>query len=202
MQAKLLVLFLPVVICCLHKTYAQYKPVSFLNVTPSLKDSFWFTNQWDYPWYLIKDEAGRFSSNISNTVKPADTAHLYFTAKCRTSVQGGYNIRYCEAKKQGDIITLTFFDGEPSYISRFYVYIKQSSFYFKPQTIYPTYMLRSNMQYTINSERLSLVKNNYAKGDVIAGYIDCVFTETSDSANHPIQRSNLYIKGYFKTPVQ
>src|ERR1700747_1575032 len=60
---------------------------------------FGFTKHWAYPWYITKDDNGKFSSAEDVKITAKDTAHLFYTASCSTNVQGGYEIRYCAASR-------------------------------------------------------------------------------------------------------
>ncbi len=94
--------------------------VSRITVDKNLKGNFSFTKNWDYPEGIFRDvSTGEFTTDGS----PLDTTHLYFTSNCSTNVQGGYNIRYCYANKEGNKIKLTFSDGLPAYASKFYIYL-------------------------------------------------------------------------------
>lgn len=108
--------------------------ISKFSVYKKFLDTFSFAKQWDYPEGVFKDDStGEFTTDGS----PLDTTHLYFTAKCLSNVQGGYDIRYCYATKNKNKITLTFADGLPAYASEFYIHIDTSSFWCDAETIYP-----------------------------------------------------------------
>jgi hypothetical protein len=57
------------------------------------KGVFSFEKEWAYPWYIIKDDKGMFAKVLAGKITKEDTAHSYFTANCKTNVQGGYSLR-------------------------------------------------------------------------------------------------------------
>src|SRR6186997_1295524 len=121
-----------IVLCCFlivgHYSFAQLSYSKF-SVNTKMKDSFSFSKKWDYSWEVFKDDStGTFTKNSDEPFQPGDTAHLFYTANCSTNVQGGYDIRYCDAEKHRNTITLTFADGLPAYGSQFYIYIESDSF--------------------------------------------------------------------------
>lgn len=180
---------------------AQSSSCSAISIDPQLKDSFSFTKKWDYAWDIIKDDDGKLFRADGEKIKPADTAHLFFTANCHTNVQGGYNIRYCYASKKDDNIQLLFSDGLPAYASDFLVYIKKDSACFKPKTIYPAPARSEKITYRIDKGKLVL---NTPAGTAknIMGYIDLAFTEIVTLPGKEPQETQLYLKGYFKTPLK
>ncbi len=104
---------------------------SKVSVDRQMKDTFSFAKQWDYSWEVFKDDStGEFTRNDDQSLTPADTAHLFYTANCFTNIQGGYDIRYCFADHNKGIITLTFSDGLPAYASEFYSLCQGRQFLF------------------------------------------------------------------------
>jgi hypothetical protein len=181
---------------------AQVK-YSKLSVDRQMKDTFSFANKWDYSWEVFKDDStGEFTRNDNQSLTPADTAHLFYTANCLTNVQGGYGIRYCFADQRKDIITLTFSDGLPAYASVFYFYIKGDSFYFKPKTTYPMYISGQKISYQVTKQKLTLNKNNYKIGDKIIGSVDAEFIETVSVPKKGTKEQKFYLRGYIRTPLK
>ncbi len=172
--------------------------ISKVTVDKNLKGNFSFTKNWDYPEGVFKDDStGEFTTDGSLL----DTTHLFFTANCSTNVQGGYDIRYCYATKVKNKIRLTFADGLPAYASEFYVYIDTSSFWCDVETIYPAITKGQKKSCTIAKQKLTLDKSKYSKGDTIKGFIEMEFIETVSVPNKAVQKRNLFLKGYFKTPL-
>ena len=123
-------------IACGRPAFGQHAYQAKITVK-AIPDTCSFPGHWAYSWDIFKNDDGTFSSALSDTIQPGDTAHLYFSADCNTNIQGGYDIRYCYAIKAGNAITINFADGLPAYASTFTIYIHKDSFYFKPHISYP-----------------------------------------------------------------
>ena len=172
--------------------------VSKVTVDKSLKGNFSFSKKWDYPEGVFKDDStGEFTTDGS----PLDTTHLFYTANCSTNVQGGYDIRYCYAKKDKNKITLTFADGLPAYASEFYVYIDTTNFWCDAETIYPVFIKGQKKSCTIIKQKLTVDKPKYSKGDKIKGFIEMDFIETVSVPKKAVQKRKYLFKGYFKTTL-
>ena len=124
------------------------------SIQKSNKGSFAFANNWDYPAGLIKDDGGKFHKRIDREITKKDTSHLYFTAHCRTNVQGGYAIRYCYAERKAGGIGLSFLDGEPAYASEINVFILEGKFTFTSKIIYPELSTGSKVIYKVTASKL------------------------------------------------
>ena len=159
--------------------------------------AFSFTKKWDYPSDVTKDDKGRWEKADGDTIKKQDTAHLYFTANCKTNVQGGYRIRYCKIVKTAQNIILTFSDGLPAYASSFVVSIKKQKFTFEPDIIYPVVKRGVSSVYKVVQCKLTLYEQNYFTSKMLSGYIDADFSEKVSSTK--TDRLNKYnFRGYFK----
>ena len=194
------------IFCCLlfgcQKMFAQ-TTFSKIAVDGKMKNKFSFTKKWAYSWDVFKDDrTGKFSKNDGQKIVRGDTAHLFFTANCQTNIQGGYTIKYCYANKNKDTITLVFSDGLPAYASEFYVYITGDSFACEPKTIYESFLPGHKITYEVLKQKLVLNKHRYAMNDIIKGYIDFEFIEIYSVPNEGIEKSSLYLRGYFKTPLK
>ena len=202
MQFKLLILLLSCLILGGIKAIAQIK-YSPISVDGKMKNSFSFTKKWAYSWDVFKDDrTGKFSKNGGQKIVRGDTAHLFFTANCHTNIQGGYNIKYCYATRNKDTITLVFSDGLPAYASEFYVYITGDSFTCEPKTMYESFLPGHKITYEVSEQKLTLNKPFYSINDFIKGYIDIEFIEIYAVPNKETEKSNLYLRGYFKTPLK
>ena len=131
-----------------------------------------------------------------------DTAHLYFTANCKTNVQGGYNVRYCYAIKKGVEINLDFSDGLPAYGSSFTIQVKNRKFCFNPNIVYPELNLNEKTTHKVTKSKLVLYQKSYKASKIISGYVDAEFVETTLIPGHEPASHNYYFKGYFKTRVK
>jgi hypothetical protein len=202
MSLKTTALFSVFVFLIMQELPAQVK-YSRVNVDPMLKDTFSFGQQWDYSWDIFKDDStGEFIKASDQPLAAADTVHLFFTAKCSTNVQGGYEIRYCYADKDSSQIVLTFSDGLPAYASEYYIYIKGDSFNFKPKTVYPQFIRGEKTSYRTTKQKLVLNRNTYSEGDMIIGYVEIHFMEISSVPGRKTEQHPRYLKGFIKTPLR
>lgn len=164
--------------------------------------AFGFTKKWAYPSNVLKDENGKLTKTEDGKLKTGDTLHQYFTANCKTNVQGGYHIRYCNASKTTHHIKLNLSDGFPAYASAYEIYITGNKFCFKPSIVYPELVTGQKMTYKVTREKLLLYQKDYNKSTFISGYIDAEFTETVNSTHNGTQKHKYYLKGYFKTAIK
>lgn len=197
MKRKALFLLLTALITC-ARAKAQYK----IAVAKEPPEAFAFTKHWDYAWYMVRTGNGKFENTEGDTIAAKDTAHLYFTANCRTSVQGGYKIRYCSANRTGNKTEIIFSDGLPGYANEYRLEIIGNQFFFKPTIVYPSLQETQGVTCTTTASCLTLYQKNYRTSRIISGYIGAAFTESvaADASNKKITRKH-FLKGYFKTSV-
>ncbi len=181
---------------------AQQKRCSAVIIREMPKEKFAFNSHWDYRWDIIKDDNGKFTSTTADQYKPVDTAHLYFTANCKTNVQGGYTIRYCYADFKTDTIAITFVDGDPAYGSYFTLNIIDGRFSLQPHTVYAEMVTGERITYKITRSQLMLSTGDYNKETTIKGYINISFDETINRPGEKTNVNKLYLRGYFKTPIK
>jgi len=161
---------------------------------------FSFLNNWAYAWDVVKHDNGKFEKVDADRVTATDTVHLYYTANCKTNVQGGYAIRYCNASKANGKISLVFADGMPAYSSEFDITIVGNNYCFKPEVVYPELSMRGKLVYKTTYSKLILFQKDPAASKIISGYIDVRFVESS-SVQGDLKKQHYYLRGYFKTPV-
>lgn len=179
---------------------AQGKEWHMLAITlKAIPDTFSFTRKWDYPWYVSKSK-GVFSSALSDTIGRDDTAHLFYTANCTSTFQGGYQIRYCTATKVGKDIEVSFADGMPAYASQYYVHIRGDSCWFDPHIRLPDNQIKRYL-WLADSSRLVLDKPVRNAGDVFRGYLEMRFFRSSGQKPGEVPQVYL-LKGYFSTRVK
>ncbi len=183
-----------------NKVNAQEKTYTPIVIDEALKTNFAFTKNWAYPWYMDKDDNGKLIKNIDGKITKADKAHLYFTADCKTDVQGGYSIRYCHATRKNGTITLVFEDGLPAYANIFTAGIKNNGVSFEPRLIYPQFVPGQKTAYQIKSLQLTVNQKNHTASKVISGFIDAVFLEITTLKDKK-ESSTHYLRGYFKTQL-
>lgn len=161
-----------------------------------------FSKHWAYPWYVVKHPNGKFENTLGSDIKKADTAHLYFTANCQTNVMGGYKLRYCFANKNANGIRLKFADGSPAYENEYLVYITKNKHSFEPKLTYPVLVPDNDKTYRVIKSTLSLDPQDDDKAEILSGYIDAEFTETSSAPKTKPVTRKYYFRGYFKTEVK
>src|ERR1700733_5407268 len=173
----------------------HYLPIT---VQKEPKGVFSFLKGWAYAWDVIKHDNGKFEKTDADTVTASDTAHLYYTANCKTNVQGGYNIRYCYASKTKKGVSLVFADGEPAYANEFDISIVGSKYSIKPRIIYPEPVKEGKLVYVVTYSQLILFQKEPAASKPISGYIDMRFVESNPTASSS-KKHIYFLKGYFKT---
>jgi hypothetical protein len=186
------------------KLYAQKELYSKITISKNINSNFSFTKKWDYAWDVFKDENTGIVEKLDgdSTLTAEDTTHLYFTANCKTNIQGGYTIRYCYATKENDFIKIDFSDGLPAYASHFSVYLKKDSFYCVPKTIYPQFTIGQKISYTITKQQLRLIKKSFSINEKIQGFINLEFIETVEIPSKTSVKNKFFLRGYFKAPLQ
>ncbi|WP_157976924.1 hypothetical protein [Taibaiella helva] len=157
------------------------------NILP--KDGFPFSKEWVYPWYISKNDEGRFEHAMGEPIQAEDTAHLYFTASCETNIQGVYTFRYCYASMSRDTLKLLFEDGMPAYASSFEVSVYQNEFEVIPHLVYPS--PGKVKPGRVLEQSLTLSTNAYGAG----GYISYTFRIGDSDESY-------YLRGFFNTPLQ
>jgi hypothetical protein len=184
-----------------QKNATPQKLISKYSISQFPSAKFSFTKLWDYPAFTIKDDSGHFEIMEQRELIADDTAHLFYTAKCTTNVQGGYAIRYCYATKNKNKITLTFSDGMPAYASSFYVYIQDSTFACLVETVYPAFIQGEQRSILISKQKLVLNQSKFTQDDVMEGYIEIAFIETSIIPKKGVHKTPFYLKGFFKIKI-
>ncbi len=200
MNNRLLILALCLLVFTGREAKAQEKFYAPVTIDENPKTHFAFTKNWAYPWYMSKDDNGKLIKNIDGKITKADKAHLYFTADCKTDVQGGYSIRYCHATRKNGTVTLVFEDGLPAYAGVFTAVINKKGVFFEPKLIYPQFVPGQKNTYQIKNLRLTLNQKNRTTSKVISGFIDAVFLEIATLKDKK-ESSIHYLRGYFKTPL-
>ena len=199
---KLVLIFL----CCsiFRKQAANSQPSAnrLIIFKKEPKEKFSFVRHWDYAPTVIKDANGKFDKADEGDITPSDTAHLFFTADCKTNVQGGYMLRYCHLQKKGNNLRLSFSGGAPAYANEFNIYIAKGRFSFKPVIIYPEIIASQKINYKLSRNKLILYQKDYTVSKVINGYIDAEFVETVSTNKTITNRTIYYFRRYFKTGVR
>ncbi|MDR3696593.1 hypothetical protein [Mucilaginibacter sp.] len=190
--------------CCSFITHAVsgqhlFYPVIVVKKAP--EGVFSFNKKWGYPEGIIKHDNGKFEKTDGEKLEAADTAHMYFTANCKTNVQGGYIVKYCYATRKRGNISLNFSGGMPAYANEFHLILKNKAFYFDPRVVYPELIIDEKIVYKVTGCKLILYQKNYAVANNISGYIKALFTETIQNSKKGTQTNKYYLEGYFKTTL-
>ena len=147
---------------------------SKIEYNSNLYNPFFDENIWNYRWYIYKDDEGNFNSSMGDTITETDTAHLYNTAKIITNHQGEHDLKYCDARLNGDTLILSFPPSYPAYWLEFEVVIEGSKF----KTIVKGVPFTADeFEYEVIKQQLTLLTNNYSIGDSIKGEIYIEFDE-------------------------
>ena len=162
----------------------------------NLSYPFFNEQSWDYPWYIIKNDDGSFSSTFNDAIVESDTVHLYHTAECATNHQGKHEVNYCSAYKKGDTLFLLFPPSLPAYWLNMEVKVIGNKFKAEASGV-PFIPIWLEWK-TIN-QQLTLTTDSYTIGDSIKGKCNFEFTEyvIGDTV-----KNNFYFSGVFKTVIE
>ncbi|MEO6852204.1 MAG: hypothetical protein ABI166_16290 [Mucilaginibacter sp.] len=185
---------------CIQTIFGQNLFHSSIDIGKKPNAMFLFTRKWDYPWNVSKDGKGKWHKVDGDTVNRQDTAHLYFTASCKTNVQGGYRIRYCYVTKTAGNIRLNFSDGSPAYASEFNIILDQKKFTFEPEIIYPVFEKDTKVVYKVTKCKLILYQKKHLTSKTISGYVNAQFDETVSKTKGTVL-NKYYFRGYFESKV-
>lgn len=181
----------------------QSKAYFPVMIGKTAKTNFSFIEKWAYPWYVIKQAGDKFENTFGNKISKTDTLHLYFTANCKTNVQGGYTLKYCYAvKNKTGIISLNFADGLPAYANEYHIYIQNNKYCFEPKLIYADVVAGQKKTYRIVKSKLIFNQEDYNTAKSLSGYIDTEFTETITEPTKKPLNNTYYFRGYFKTKIK
>jgi hypothetical protein len=183
---------------------------SEVDYDPKLTDPFFDSNEWSYPWWIIKHPDGHFESTRSEDERPVkDPPRLKLTAKCFfTSLGSKHLVRFCEARLLDvNILDLLIHESNPSFIDTLRLQIRNGMFtsqYWTGFKIRPT--MPPGATWTTKRQELTLDRKVYRKGDVIKGRIDfeCVQDMTDPKLVYHYHGNPTTIKvyGVFKTIVE
>ena len=161
-------------------------------------DVFFDEHPSSYPWYIIKDDDGSFSSIFGNeNIDVTDTILMYHTAKSITNHQGGYDeMDFCIAHKNGDTLFLHFPPALPAYWLALDVTIVGNKFKAEASGI-PFQDIKLEWE-TIKQE-LVLQNNTTNVGDSIKGKFYIEFTEKIKGEQ---EKYPFYFSIVFKTVIE
>ncbi|MFH1113218.1 MAG: hypothetical protein V1792_04795 [Pseudomonadota bacterium] len=175
---------------------------------PKLTDPFFKSNEWSYPWYIIKHPDGHFEDTTSGIRPEKEPPRLKRTARCFSNSYGEWHVvSFCEARfVDGHNIDLFIHDHNPSFSDALMVRISNGMF---KCMCFPASRILSREKTVIVAEttrqKLILDKKVYRKGDVIKGRIDFELVEEVIDEKHVQEYSSapktIQVFGVFKTIV-
>lgn len=178
---------------------------------PKLTDPFFKSNEWSYPYWIIKHADGHFESTSSVDERPVkEPPRVKHTAKCFiTALEYGRDtdsVRFCEAKLLAvNVIDLLIHEKNMAYVDALRVQIRNGMFTCQYWTFYK-WPGKADWIWTTKRQELTLEKKVYRKGDVIKGKIafECVEEPTNPKYIEKWSRNPTTIKvyGVFKTVLE
>jgi hypothetical protein len=169
-----------------------------------LADPFFEVEKWNYPWWIIENEDGTIENTMGGSSNKKDIQRLKQTANIQCDQQYGHDIHFCEASVQKDEgLNIFIYDESASTYDNLKITLKQNRFSCQYWTTYPDASGNQNLVWVTKSQRLTLDRNKFARGDVLKGKIEFVCEE--HAAGHdtlPAAPKNISIKGVFKTVIE
>jgi hypothetical protein len=169
---------------------------SKVDYDPKLSDPFFESDEWSYPWWIIKHPDGHFEDTTSDKNPKKEPPRLKHTAKCFSTRFYKHVINFCEARVlDANTIELIIKHEGAAFIEIMRVHIRNGKF--RTEYTAATGGPMSDQgppPCTKVREELTLDKERYRKGDVMKGRIDfeCV------RRNPP----GFKVYGVFKTVVK
>jgi hypothetical protein len=185
---------------------------SKVRYDPKLTDPFFKSNEWSYPWYIIKHPDGTFEDITSDKRPEKEPSHLKHTAKCFiTAIESGRAkdlVTFCKARFHNvNTIDVLIHKENSADIDRLKVQIKNGMFASQYWTVFKKLArARARIIWTTTRQKLILDRKEYRKDDVIKGRIDfeCVEEPTDPRYVEKWGRKPITIRvnGVFKTRVE
>ncbi len=176
---------------------------SQVKYDPKLSDRFFESEEWSYPYWIIKRPDG---SVVNPRGGPTDEKDLRLkhTARCASSFQYEHFINFCDARLlDGGTIELFIHEASPAVDDYLRIVLQNGVFWSQYWTYYKHLQSNSGLTWTTREQELTLDRQVYHKGDVIKGRI--VFECVQEVTNPPyIARYPKIIKveGVFKTILE
>lgn len=165
------------------------------------------SSDWEYPWYVIKHEDGKFENTKDDSISAQDTIHLIHNSKCFTyRIKNGKKdeepctqLPICEAKLSHDTLLISTYDfsasnAEAVYIS---VYGDQYLMTYKVNYVVPYQKIEVE---NIN-QRLVLNQSSFKKGQVLKGEVYLEIKETMTYESGKKSAFNKLIEGTFEVKI-
>ncbi|MFH0821189.1 MAG: hypothetical protein V2B18_00430 [Pseudomonadota bacterium] len=171
---------------------------SKVNYDPSLTDPFFDTEEW-------RCRDGCTACATCRDGKPVEKN----TAKCySTSFGVKHQVRFCLAKSNGPRKTVLFIDKKDrEFLEDLTIIVEEGWFRCQYRAVYKTSAFpHANLIWTTKSQRLTLDREEYHRGDVIKGWLEF---ECLEEPTHPIYLEKkgrhlrtIKVYGVFKTIVK
>jgi hypothetical protein len=176
----------------------------------NLTDPFFTSNEWRYPWWIIKHPNGHFESTRSFDESPViEPPRVKHTARCfSTSFGTKHLVHLCEARLLDDnMIDLLIHVKNPAFRDALKMQIRNGEFTCQYWFFLKETAGKANKIWTTKRQQLTLDKKVYRKGDIIKGKTDfeCVEQPTDPD---PVARwpdrypMTIQVYGVFKTVVE
>jgi hypothetical protein len=181
------------------------------NYDPKLADPFFESNEWSYPWYIIKHPDGTFEDTTSDRRPEKEPTRLKQTAKCFSTSSGSEHlVKFCEARLlDANMIDLLIHHESPAFNDTLKVWIRNGVFtcqYWTAQKELISTGMGPGTIWKTTRQELTLDKKVYRKGDVIKGKID--FERVQEPTNPKYietwgrEPTTIKVNGVFKTIVE
>ena len=174
---------------------------SKVHYDPRLTDPFFKSNEWRYPWNIVKHPDGHFEDTSTGIRPKKEPPHLKHTAKCFSTSHGTKHLLlFCKARLlDRNEIDLFLYDTDPGCLDDLRVQIRNGMFTCQFSTRYKIWLPTDRgIVWKTTRQALVLDKNVYRKGDTIKGKIDFECLEFGNP-KHP---RKIEIYGIFKTVVK
>jgi hypothetical protein len=179
---------------------------SQVNYDPKLSDPFFESDEWSYPWWIIKHGDGTIENTAGGPTDEKELPHLKHTARCFTSFQGEHWIKFCNAKLlDADTIEHCIHDGDEANSDNLRIVVQKGVFWSQYWTVYKRIIRgHEGATWTTTKQELTLDKKVYRQGDVIKGRIvfECVEEATNPLPGHQIHAEIIKVEGVFKSILE
>ena len=166
-----------------------------ITIDNNLHSEFFDSHETSYPWYILKNDDGKFESAMGLAITEEDKVPVEHTSNCVSTHRGNHKMDFCHAKLGSDNLQLEVYGGLPAYASSLMIQIKDSKFscFFRATYPFPV----KDLKWKILSKELIIKNKNFKKGERLYARISVEFEETSIYQGKKIK--GVYkIEGYVK----
>jgi hypothetical protein len=178
---------------------------SQVKYDPTLSDPFFKSDEWSYPWWIIRHDDGTIENTAGGPTDESQLPRLKHTARCFTSFQGDHWINFCDARRlDGDKMEIYIHYGDAAYSDNLRIEISNGAFESQYWTYYKRVIIgEAGPTWTTKKQALTLDKQAYRKGDVIKGRIDIEVVDELINPEFPDRPPRpITFRGVFKTIVE